>query len=99
MECCGGKNQSDLLYEQQEIDPMVEMNVSLPERMKDWVEERLKDGCYATASDYVRELIRRDQEQRHALVGALIEGEESGTSTRTVRDIAAAARSKLANGG
>ena len=78
---------------------MVEMNVSLPERMKDWVEERLKDGCYASASDYVRELIRRDQEQRDALVGALIEGEESGVSGRTLQDIAAATKSKLANGG
>lgn len=78
---------------------MVEMNVSLPERMKDWVEERLKDGCYATASDYVRELIRRDQEQRDTLVGALIEGEESGTSSRTMKNIAAAAKSTLVNGG
>jgi antitoxin ParD1/3/4 len=77
---------------------MVSMNVSLPDRMKDWVEERIKDGCYATVSDYVRELIRRDQEQRDALVRALIEGEESGTSKRTVSAIAAAAKSKLLNG-
>jgi antitoxin ParD1/3/4 len=77
---------------------MANMNVSLPDQMKDWVEERIKDGGYATVSDYLRELIRRDQEQRDALVRALIEGEESGTSGRTVREIAAAAKSKLLNG-
>ncbi len=77
---------------------MVNMNVSLPDRMKDWVEERIKDGCYASVSDYVRELIRRDQQQREALVQALIEGERSGTSKRTMREITAAAKAKLSNG-
>ncbi len=77
---------------------MVTLNVSLPDQMNDWLEERVKDGRYATVSDYVRELIRRDQAQREALVRALIEGEQSGTSRRTVREIAAAAKSKLANG-
>jgi antitoxin ParD1/3/4 len=77
---------------------MATMNVSLPERLKDWVEDRVKSGRYANASDYVRDLIRRDQERREALVKALIEGEKSGTSKRSVRAIAAAARSKLENG-
>lgn len=77
---------------------MTTMNVSLPETMKDWVEDRVKSGRYANISDYVRDLIRRDQEQREALVRALIEGEQSGTSERTVRAIAAAAKSKLKNG-
>jgi len=76
---------------------MATMNVSLPDPMKDWVEDRIKTGRYANASDYVRDLIRRDQERREALVRALIEGEESGVSKRTVRAIAAAAKSKLKN--
>jgi antitoxin ParD1/3/4 len=77
---------------------MTTVNVTLPDQMSAWVAERLKDGTYATVADYVRELIRRDQAQREALVQALIEGEQSGTSTRTVGEIAAAARAKLANG-
>jgi antitoxin ParD1/3/4 len=81
-----------------EVCAMATMNVSLPERLKDWVEDRVKSGRYANASDYVRDLIRRDQERREALVKALIEGEKSGTSKRSVRAIAAAARSKLENG-
>jgi antitoxin ParD1/3/4 len=43
------------------------MNVSLPERMKHWVEDQMKDGKYANTSDYVRHLIRRDQERAEAV--------------------------------
>jgi len=77
---------------------MATMNVSLPDPLKAWVEDRVKSGRYANASDYVRDLIRRDQEKRDALVRALIEGEESGTSRRSVRDIAADTRTKLDRG-
>jgi antitoxin ParD1/3/4 len=77
---------------------MATMNVSLPDPMKDWVEDRVKSGQYANASDYVRDLIRRDQEKRDALVQALIEGEQSGVSKRNVLQIAAATKAKLKNG-
>ena len=77
---------------------MATMNVSLPDLLKDWVEDRVKSGRYANASDYVRDLIRRDQEKREALVQALIEGEDSGISLRKVRDIAADMRAKLGRG-
>ena len=42
---------------------MATMNVSLPDPMKDWVEAQTQTGRYANASDYVRDLIRRDQER------------------------------------
>lgn len=42
---------------------MATMNVSLPDPMKDWVEGQAETGRYANASDYVRDLIRRDQER------------------------------------
>lgn len=42
---------------------MATMNVSLPDPMKDWVEAQTRTGRYANASDYVRDLIRRDQER------------------------------------
>lgn len=77
---------------------MATMNVSLPDPMKDWVEDRVKSGQYANASDYVRDLIRRDQEKREALIQALIKGEQSGVSKRNVLQIAAEARRKLENG-
>ena len=45
---------------------MATMNVSLPDAMKDWVEAQARSGRYSNASDYVRDLVRRDQERaRH----------------------------------
>lgn len=45
---------------------MATMNVSLPDQMKAWVEAQTKSGKYGNASDYVRDLIRRDQERADA---------------------------------
>jgi len=42
---------------------MATMNVSLPEQMKSWVEQQSAGGRFANSSDYVRDLIRRDQER------------------------------------
>lgn len=41
---------------------MATMNISLPDRMKVWVEAQATTGRYSNASDYVRDLIRRAQE-------------------------------------
>ena len=46
---------------------MATMNVSLPDPMKDWVESRTHDGRFSNASDYVRHLIRKDQERQAAI--------------------------------
>ena len=62
---------------------MATMNVSLPEQMKHWVESQARTGRYSNASDYVRDLIRRDQERAGeiARMQALIaEGLESGVA-------------------
>ena len=40
---------------------MSTMNVSLPAEMKAWVEAQSQTGRFANSSDYVRDLIRRDQ--------------------------------------
>jgi len=42
---------------------MTTMNVSIPESMKAWVEQQAGSGRYSNASDYVRHLIRCDQER------------------------------------
>jgi antitoxin ParD1/3/4 len=60
---------------------MATMNISLPDQMKTWVEENVQSGRYANASDYVRDLIRRDHMQLEQLRQALIEGENSGPAT------------------
>ena len=40
------------------------MNISLPETMKAFVEERLQNNGYGSVSEYVRDLIREDQKKR-----------------------------------
>lgn len=40
---------------------MPSMNISLPDPLRDHVQARIESGQYASASDYVRDLIRRDQ--------------------------------------
>ena len=43
------------------------MNISLPDPMKNWVEDQTKSGRYANSSDYVRDLIRRDRMRSEAI--------------------------------
>jgi antitoxin ParD1/3/4 len=77
---------------------MASMNVSVPDPMRDWVQTRIESGQYASVSDYVRDLIRRDQvqtDERQALVAALLEGERSGVSKRRIPDILVALKDEL----
>lgn len=60
---------------------MATMNVSLPDQMKDWVEAQSETGKYSNSSDYVRDLIRKDQERADkikAMQKLLDEGLASG---------------------
>ena len=41
---------------------MATMNISLSEQMKAWAESQAGTGKYSNTSDYVRDLIRRDQD-------------------------------------
>ena len=66
---------------------MATLNVSLPDEMRTWIDEQVKTGKYANASDYIRDLVRRNQSEREAINLALIEGELSGSSTKSVMDI------------
>ena len=42
---------------------MSTMNISLPDTLKSFVDEQVSQGCYGTSSEYVRELIRKDQDR------------------------------------
>jgi antitoxin ParD1/3/4 len=80
---------------------MATMNVSLPDPMKAWVEEQARGGKYGNASDYVRDLIRKDQERQDNIVQfqkLINDGLESGLSTRTVEELLVAARDRVRTG-
>jgi antitoxin ParD1/3/4 len=43
---------------------MSTMNVSLPQALKSFVDEQVNSRGYGTSSEYVRELIRKDQDRQ-----------------------------------
>ena len=55
---------------------MSTMNISLPETLKSFVDEQVSGRGYGTHSEYVRELIRKDQD-RQRLRRLLLDGAES----------------------
>ncbi len=55
---------------------MSTMNISLPDSLKDFVDAQVAERGYGTSSEYVRELIRRDQDRMH-LRGLLLSGAAS----------------------
>ncbi|WP_107219504.1 ribbon-helix-helix domain-containing protein [Thauera aromatica] len=52
---------------------MSTMNISLPDSLKSFVDEQVSERGYGTSSEYVRELIRKDQD-RQRLRGVLLVG-------------------------
>ena len=55
---------------------MTTMNISLPDALKSFVDEQVSQRGYGTSSEYVRELIRKDQD-RLQLRGLLLDGAAS----------------------
>jgi antitoxin ParD1/3/4 len=56
---------------------MSTMNISLPEALRSFVDQQVSGRGYGTSSEYVRELIRKDQD-RQMLRQLLLEGASSG---------------------
>ena len=59
------------------VSSMTTMNVSLPDDLKIFVDERVTHDGYGSTSEYVRDLIRRDRERGH-LRNLILEGANSG---------------------
>jgi len=81
---------------------MATMNVSLPDPMKAWVEDQAKGGKYGNASDYVRDLIRKDQDRQHKIAQfqkLVSDGLESGVSQRTMEQLLREARAQIGDDG
>lgn len=81
---------------------MATMNISLPDQLRTFVDQQVATGRFANASDYVRDLIREDQEREQGRVHLqelIREGLESGVSDLTVDDIRRQVREELGLGG
>lgn len=76
----------------------VPKTISVTKKNEAWINSRVDSGDFGNASEYIRDLIRRDQERQtkiEAIRAALIEGEESGISDRTPEDIRDAVLERL----
>lgn len=74
---------------------MATMNISLPDAMKDWVEQQAATGRYSNSSDVVRDLIRREQVRAEKIANMqrlVDEGRASGVSERSPEERRAEAR-------
>ena len=74
--------------------PMVKKSISVTDQQNSWIKAQIKTGHYGNESEVVRELIRerqlREQEtsaEIEAIRAALVEGEQSGFSDRSVDEI------------
>ena len=78
---------------------MTTMNISLPEAMRAYIDQKVSLGGYSTASEYVRQLIRADQKAaaQERLELLLMEGIESGKRIEGSDDYWAQKRAKLLN--
>jgi antitoxin ParD1/3/4 len=66
---------------------MQTMNISLPDQLKDFVDEQVGSGRYSSVSEYVRDLIRDDEKRKaqEKLEALLVEGIQSGKPTGMTR--------------
>ena len=70
--------------------PMQRKTITVTEQQDTWIKSQIDSGKYGNDSEYLRELIRLDQEHKQKIAvlrSALIEGEKSGISKRSMVDI------------
>ena len=77
--------------------------ITLTEQQDRWIKAQIAAGEYTNDSEYIRDLVRRDQEQNakfRALKAAIQEGLDCGISDKTVHDVweEAEARHRAKNG-
>ena len=72
----------------------VRKTITLTYQQHDWIKAQIANGDYTNDSEYLRDLVRRDQEKFRSLKAAVEEGIASGPSDRTVDDIWAEAEAR-----
>ena len=68
----------------------IRKTITLTDQQNTWIKLRIEDGYFTNESEYVRDLIRHDQErniERDAICFELVKGEKSGISSRTANEI------------
>lgn len=79
-------------------EAMATMNVSLPDALKDFVEAQVGERGYGTSSEFVRDLIRREQ-ARTELRALIVDGMTSGPGPTLDEDYFTALRTRIRDAG
>jgi antitoxin ParD1/3/4 len=80
----------------------VRKTITFTEQQDQWIKTKIAAGQFTNDSEYIRDLVRRDQEKNaeiEAIRAALIEGEQSGMSTRAPNDIRKAVQKRMRKNG
>ncbi|MBP0617212.1 ribbon-helix-helix domain-containing protein [Jiella mangrovi] len=82
---------------------MASLTLSVSDDLKEWIDRRVVEGEYGSASDYIRDLVRRDRESRlqpdltlDDLRLIVAEARASGIGEQSLADIKAEARRRVA---
>ena len=76
----------------------ISKTITVTEKNEAWINSRVESGDYGNASEYIRDLIRKDQttqSQQAKLAALLQEGLDSGFSERSVLDILEDAKARM----
>lgn len=76
----------------------IRKTITLTDKQDQWIKAQIAAGEYTNDSEYIRDLVRRDQEENakfQALKLAIQEGLNSGVSDKSVTDIMEEVESRL----
>ncbi len=79
----------------------VRKTITLSESQDAWIKSQIARGAFTNDSEYIRDLVKRDQSQEDRLAtlrAAIAEGLDSGTSNQSLGDIWSAAEDRATNG-
>ena len=70
---------------------MSQMNISMSPVLKTWIDHRIAEGHYSSHSDYLSDLVRRDQngaeDETEWLKALIAEGDASGVIDKDAKDV------------
>ncbi len=79
----------------------IRKTITLSESQDAWIKSQIARGAFTNDSEYIRDLVKRDQSRQDRLAAlrqAIAEGLESGASDKSLDDIWNAAEDRAANG-
>lgn len=81
---------------------MIKKTITVTDQQDAWIKSRIASGDYGNDSEFIRDLIRREQtrlEELEALRAALIAGEKSGVGSKSAEEIRQGAKARLTRDG